>query len=103
MPIKIDTFPLILILIAQAILFSGMCVNLAKHKGYSYGNFALLGFFFGVFGLIYMTALPLRRDTQHPEYTGETEDGTEDEEAANKEGDSGAREKADGGKEESVS
>ncbi len=93
MPIKIDTFSLILILIAQAILFSGMCANLARHKGYSYGNFALLGFFFGVFGLIYMTALPLRRDTQHPEYTGENEDdSTGDEDAADKKKDSGSRE-----------
>ena len=85
MPIKIDTFPLILILIAQGILFACLCGNLAKHKGYASDNFACLGFFLSVFALLYMMALPLRRDTQHPEYTGENEDDAEDEDAASKE------------------
>ena len=47
------------IVIAQAIICSFLSNSLANQKGYDSGLYAALGFFLGIFGLIYAVGLPL--------------------------------------------
>jgi hypothetical protein len=50
------------IILAQAALFAALCSSLAKKKGYHTGNYGILGFFLGIFGLLYTIGLPLSEE-----------------------------------------
>jgi len=45
-------------IIAQAVISGGLCAYLADQKGYGTGAWFLVGFFFGVLGLIACAGLP---------------------------------------------
>jgi hypothetical protein len=48
--------------ILQGIICASLSDGLSKRKGYIGARFATLGFFFGIFGLLYAVGLPLERD-----------------------------------------
>ncbi len=60
-----STSVLVVILIAQALICSGLSGTLAEKKGYSTGAWFAAGFFLGIFGLIAAAGLPvLARQSQ---------------------------------------
>lgn len=58
------TVLVVIAVIAQAIISGVLASNLAQKKGYSSGAWFVCGFFFGIFGLIAASGLPLRPDLQ---------------------------------------
>jgi RNA polymerase subunit RPABC4/transcription elongation factor Spt4 len=40
--------------LTYAVVFAFLCGNLAQNKGYGFGSYATLGFFLGIFGLLYV-------------------------------------------------
>ncbi len=50
------------VILIQAAICAFLCNSLSKRKGYVGASFAVIGFFLGVFGLLYAMGLPLAKD-----------------------------------------
>ena len=60
----------IVVATAQAVVSGFLCHHLAGKKGYGQGVWFVLGFFFGVLGLIACAGLPLEYDASNADFVG---------------------------------